>query len=185
MEIETVWMSREDIAPYVARYAEMRGSDKGLPDSEIPGNYKFLYSVIGFRGFGTDGDTVSPVGADLTAAISANTGFSLGYTKCPPGNGPLMHVHDTWETFVVLTGTWRFIWEPREEVEEYFDLGALDVFAVPPGVPRRFTNLTPGEGETYGMLMAVTGGDAPTAGFSDKIRDIIDAHAAKSIAGEA
>lgn len=176
MNIKPVWMQRDQMVRYIVRYAAMKGSDKGLPDSELPGNYKILYNVMGFRAIGNSPTAVSPVGNDLSPAIDIDAGFSLGYTKCPPGNGPLMHVHDTVETFIVLTGTWRFLWEPVEGQTDHFDLTPLDVFAVPPGVPRRFYNLTPGEGADYGMLMAVTGGVAPVAEFSEEIEQYLAQH---------
>jgi hypothetical protein len=37
-------------------------------------------------------------------AISIAEGFNLGYCKAKPGKGPLMHNHDTNETFIAMTG---------------------------------------------------------------------------------
>ena len=54
----------------------------------------------------------SPVGADASAmpAIPIAEGFNLGYCKAKPGKGPLMHNHDTNETFIAMTGRWRCEW---------------------------------------------------------------------------
>jgi hypothetical protein len=37
-------------------------------------------------------------------AIAIAEGFNLGYCKARPGKGPLMHNHDTNETFIPMTG---------------------------------------------------------------------------------
>jgi hypothetical protein len=48
------------------------------------------------------------------------------------------------------------------------DLGALDVVSFPPGVARRFENVTAGDAEQESILMFVIGGDAPRAEFTDE-----------------
>ena len=59
------------------------------------------------------GAVTSPVGdhAARLAAIKISEGFNLGYCKAKPGQGPVMHNHDTNETFIAMTGTWRASWE--------------------------------------------------------------------------
>jgi hypothetical protein len=39
------------------------------------------------------------------AAIPISEGFNLGYCKAKPGHGPMMHNHDTNETFIPMTGS--------------------------------------------------------------------------------
>jgi hypothetical protein len=51
---------------------------------------------------------------------------------------------------------------------EFVDLGPLDVVSFPPGVARRFENVTPGDPEHESILMFVIGGDAPRAEFTDQ-----------------
>lgn len=89
---------------------------------------------------------VPPSGLDAAAnaAIEIAEGFNLGIVRAQPGNGPMMHNHDTNETFMPLTGTWRVSWEV-DGGAEYFDLSPYDVVSVPPGVQRRFENITWGE----------------------------------------
>ena len=41
-------MPRAEMLKRVARFKELKGSDKGLPDSHLPESHKTLYAVIGF-----------------------------------------------------------------------------------------------------------------------------------------
>ena len=67
--------------------------------------------------------------------------FRLGIATCPPGQGPGLHVHyHTHETFMALTGRWEIQW--GDHGEEKTILEHLDLIAMPPGVTRRFVNLT-------------------------------------------
>ena len=74
-------------------------------------------------------------------AISVAEGFNLGYCKAKPGKGPLMHNHDTNETFIAMTGRWRAEWNEGDAIE-YVDLDPYDVISFPVGVARRFMNVT-------------------------------------------
>jgi uncharacterized RmlC-like cupin family protein len=67
--------------------------------------------------------------------------FRLGIATCPPGQGPGLHVHyNTHETFMALTGRWEIQW--GDHGEETTILEHLDLIAMPPGVTRRFVNLS-------------------------------------------
>jgi mannose-6-phosphate isomerase-like protein (cupin superfamily) len=145
---------------YVARFNDLRGSDTGLPDSEIPGHYKMILNVFGFDPPTGEG-SVNPVGHDAHAAISPKANFSVGYLKTRPGNGPVMHNHNTNETFIPLGGKWRFTWEASPDHTEVVDLEPYDVVSFPPGVPRRFENLVPTPGDTQGLLLAIVEGNGP------------------------
>ena len=50
----------------------------------------------------------------------------------------MMHNHDTNETFIPMTGTWRCSWENEKGEVEHVDLEPLDVVSFPPGASRRF-----------------------------------------------
>src|SRR5919205_96719 len=129
-----VW-SGEEMMKRVAYFKDLRGSKGGLPDSELPECERELINVIGFQPPESDGDGVSPVGSDAAArpAIAISEGFNLGYVRCKPGRGPLMHNHDTNETFIPMTGRWRCAWNEGEAIE-YVDLDPYDVISFPPGV---------------------------------------------------
>lgn len=168
-KIPTIRVTREEMRKRVALFNELKGHDGGLPDSRHPTATRKLYNVIGFQPPSkSDGAVVvSPVGdyAAEAAAIKVQEGFNLGFCEASPGKGPMMHNHDTNETFMPITGKWRCSWEVDDEVEA-FELGPCDVISFPAGVQRRFENITFDEpGKTH-LLMFVIGGDAPEAEFS-------------------
>ena len=162
--------SRADMLKRVARFRDLKGSDGGLPDSPLPECRRRLYAVIGFQPPQTDSDSAtSPVGDDASAmpAIAIAEGFNLGYCKAKPGKGPLMHNHDTNETFIPMTGRWRCEWNEGEGLE-HIDLGPLDVISFPAGVARRFMNVTHSEPGREHVLMFIIGGDRPQAEFTPR-----------------
>jgi len=160
--------TRDEMMKRVARFKKLKGSDGGLPDSKLPECRRKLYAVIGFQPpMSDDPATTSPVGADASAmpAISIAEGFNLGYCKARPGKGPLMHNHDTNETFIAMTGKWRCEWNEGEKME-YVDLDPYDVISFPVGVARRFMNVTYHEPDREHLLMFIIGGNQPQAEFT-------------------
>jgi quercetin dioxygenase-like cupin family protein len=88
-----------------------------------------------------------------------------------------MHNHDTNETFVPMTGRWRCSW--NEEDTQSVDLGPLDVISFPPGVARRFENVTPGDMNEEHVLMVIVAGTAPGTEISLKAQQTIEKYEAK------
>ena len=166
-EIRT--LSRDEMMKRVARFRKLKGSDGGLPDSPLPECRRKLFAVIGFQPPEDRASqaATSPVGDDASAmpAIAIAEGFNLGYCKAKPGRGPLMHNHDTNETFIAMTGRWRCEWNEGQAME-YVDLDPYDVISFPPGVARRFMNVTYGEPDKEHLLMFVIGGNSPQAEFT-------------------
>ena len=66
-----------------------------------------------------------------------------------------------------MAGRWRASWENEKGEVEYVDLEPLDVVSFPPGMIRRFENVTTGDPNEESILMFVIGGDAPRAEFTD------------------
>jgi len=160
--------SREEMMTRVARFRKLKGSDGGLPDSKLPESRRTLYAVIGFQPPLSDRPSVtSPVGdnASSTPAIAIAEGFNLGYCKAKPGRGPLMHNHDTNETFIALTGRWRCEWN-EGAAKEHVDLAPYDVISFPVGVARRFMNVTYDQPTKSHLLMFIIGGNQPQAEFT-------------------
>jgi len=160
--------SRDEMMKRVARFKELKGSDGGLPDSPLPECRRKLYAVIGFQPPMSDNPaTTSPVGQDASAmpAISIAEGFNLGYCRAKPGKGPLMHNHDTNETFIAMTGRWRCEWN-EGDATEHVELNPYDVISFPVGVARRFMNVTYDEPGREHLLMFIIGGDQPQAEFT-------------------
>jgi quercetin dioxygenase-like cupin family protein len=173
--------SRDEMLKRVARFKKLKGSDGGLPDSPLPECRRKLYAVIGFQPplDRASGAATSPVGDDASSmpAISIAEGFNLGYCKAKPGKGPLMHNHDTNEMFIPMTGRWRCEWN-EGEARQYVDLDPYDVISFPPGVARRFMNVTYDEPGKEHLLMFVIGGDQPQAEFTPAAMRRCEEHAA-------
>jgi hypothetical protein len=164
-------LRREDMLKRVAYYRDLKGYDGGLPDSYHASAIRTLFNVIGFQPPKGEGGAVSsPVGEDAArmAAIKISEGFNLGYCRAKPGKGPMMHNHDTNETFIPMTGTWRCSWINEKGEVDYVDAGPLDVVSFPPGCARRFENVTKGDPNEESILMFVIGGDGPRAEFTDE-----------------
>jgi len=168
---------RGEMMKRVARFAKLKGFDGGLPDSRMPGCERTLYNVIGFQPPKTERDgRQSPVGekAARMAAIKISEGFNLGYCRALPGKGPMLHNHDTNETFICMTGVWRASWENDRGKVEHVDLKPLDVISFPAGASRRFMNLKKGPGGKRAVLMFVIGGNAPSAEFTSESMDALE-----------
>ena len=167
------WVSREEmLSSYVAKYQDLKGSKHGLPDSEIEGHEKYIMNVFGFEPPG-GADSVNPVGDDTPAAIKPKAKFSVGYTKCRPHNGPVLHNHNTNETFIPMTGTWRFTWEASPAHSEHVDLGPYDAISFPPGVPRRFENLVPAPDSEDALMLAIVAEDDPISEAMPGVKQLL------------
>ena len=149
-------LAPEQMAKRVARFSGLKYPPDRYPDSQLPGNVRKNYLVVGHGLIGKGFN-------DPMSAIPIDEGFQLSYVACEPGNGPRLHNHDTNETFIAIKGTWRVIWGLHEE--HSVELGELDVCSVPPFTPRRFINLTPGDGRKEGLLMAVQPGNVAQCEF--------------------
>lgn len=173
-------LGRSEMMKRVARFKKLKGSDGGLPDSPLPECRRKLFAVIGFQppSDRASSAATSPVGDDASAmpAISIAEGFNLGYCKAKPGKGPLMHNHDTNETFIPMTGRWRCEWNEGDALQ-YVDLDPYDVISFPPGVARRFMNVTYDEPAKEHLLMFVIGGNEPQAEFTPAAMRRCEEHA--------
>ena len=163
-------ISRADMMRRVAHFNDLKGSDGGLLDSKVPHCQRTLYNVIGFRPPKDEGGAInSPVGSDASrlAAIPISEGFDLGYCRAKPGKGPMMHNHDTNETFIPMTGVWRCFWENDEGKVESVDLYPLDVISSRRELSGVLRICDPQKPVRTRFLMFVIGGNGPKAEFTD------------------
>ena len=167
--------TRDEMMKRVAFFKDLKGSKTGLPDSDLPECERELINVIGFQPPDNKGDVVfaGPARCSAKAAvIPISGGFNLGFARCKPRRGPLMHNHDTNETFMPITGRWRCAWNEGPEYE-FVDVGPCDVVSFPPGVARRFMNMTKGEPDTEHVLLFVVAGNGPQAAFTPGANEIM------------
>lgn len=154
MEIRNV--SQQEMLTRVARFKALRYPPDRYLDSQLPGHERRNYLVVG-RGLVVDG------GKDPLSAIPIDEGFQMSYVTAEPGNGPMLHNHDSNETFVAIKGRWRVIWGVDEE--SHIDLDPLDVCSMPAFVPRRFINLDADTSGKTGLLLTIQPGNAPNVEF--------------------
>jgi quercetin dioxygenase-like cupin family protein len=114
----------------IARFGDLKMmthiADSGLPLEALDLLYaRKILPVI------AEGDTAVAAGAPIRGA----GGMALGFSVCPPGQGPSLHRHsETFETFIVLEGEFEFSW--GIEGDHSATLGKYDVVSFPPGVFR-------------------------------------------------
>ena len=88
-------------------------------------------------------------------AVVTQDKMSVIIAECPPGDGPLLHAHQfTRETFMCLDGRFKIQW--GDEGENQIELDKYDMIAVPPGVVRRFENIS----DETGRLLVWINGDS-------------------------
>ena len=87
--------------------------------------------------------------------------FVVVMAECDAGNGPGLHVHQrSTETFTCIKGRFRIEW--GDEGQHRIELNLFDTISVPPGVMRRFENISDETGLLYVILQ----------GNEDKLRDV-------------
>ena len=114
-------------------------------------------------------------GRSAHAPIKGAPGMVLSIAECPPGNGPAMHVHEqTIENFFCLSGRFEIAWgDPGEEHKVVLD--PLDFISVPPGVPRKFTNVHETEvGRLFVLIQVPTREQSDRVAFQPDLREEIE-----------
>ena len=139
-------MNELNIKNRLVRYGELIPCKTAFIDTHTPGSdQKENFSIIG------SGVSENP---EQHVHISIPHGFNIGAAGQPPKCNNSLHSHRTAEVFFVLSGRWRFFWGRYGNAGEVI-LEKGDIFNIPTGIFRGFENI----GETYGMLMAILGGD--------------------------
>jgi len=165
MPLPIVHLAVADMLKGLARFSDLERCSSGLPDMVLPEGKRAFLNVLGFDQPTAEGYT-SPFGDEARPAVShLRAGFGVSYIECEVGKGVLMHNHETVETFIGMKGRWRVEWEGATG-NQSVDLGPLDFFACPVGVPRRFECLEAGAGDKVGLLLGIVEGNAPAAEFS-------------------
>jgi uncharacterized RmlC-like cupin family protein len=143
----------EQMATRIARFAALQPKSRRYAQaSGIPAEAfemiaaKHIYLLMAAAGAG---------GANAAPAVTGAPGLTVNLCECPPGNGPMLHVHQrTRETFLCLDGRFEVRW--GDVGEHRTTLERFDLIAVPPKVSRAFTNV--GETTAY-LLVMIQGGD--------------------------
>lgn len=183
MTIPVIRPKKEDVLKCIARFDDIPAVDGGLPDQKVEGYYRTFRNAIGFEQ-PEGAEVYSPIGDEAKPMIShLNPGFGIGWVTADPGQGVMMHTHDTNETFVVVEGTWKFEWE-GEDGNEHVILGEKDIASFVPGIQRRFECVSARDGEDRGTIMAVVGGETPGVEWSPESVEMLKAAGAWPDAAE-
>lgn len=175
MGIPVIKPSKADVLKGIARFNELKGTSDGLPDMSVNGYHRTFYSVLGFDQPAGDAQ-YSPFGDAVKPKVGhMKTGFGMAFIRAKPGQGVFMHVHDTFETFLVIDGRWKLEWEGDAGTETVF-LEPLDFMAFPIGVQRRFECAEPAPGKEEGTLLGIIGGDHPAAEYSPEAVKVLASH---------
>ena len=123
-------------------------------------------------------------GRSAQAPIKGAPGIVLSIAECPPGDGPAMHIHaQTIENFFCLSGRFEIAWgDPG--AEDSVILEPLDFISVPPGVPRKFTNVHPTEtGRLFVIIHVQSEQQGDRIAYQPELRTEIERkHGAKTVA---
>lgn len=144
-----VW-PRNELEARVVRYADLRPCYNAFIDARTPGSEaKENFTIIG------PGVSENP---ERHVHIADPHGFNVGGARQPPGCVNSQHSHDTAESFVAHTGTWRFdLGEHGDDAQVVLHPG--DVISIPTNTFRGFTNIS--EGTEPGFLFGLLGQDDP------------------------
>ena len=70
--------------------------DGGLPDQKVEGYYRTFRNALGFAQPEGGEEVFSPIGDEAGPKIPhLQAGFGVGWVTADPGQGVMMHVHDT------------------------------------------------------------------------------------------
>jgi uncharacterized RmlC-like cupin family protein len=153
--MKTVTPTPEEMQSRICRYADLVpvkadfAESKGIPAeayATVAANETFV--LMAPEGMNSATGEAPPVlggdGGEL---------FTVNIARCPPGDGPMLHAHQTThETFFCLNGRFSIKWGDEGEHEIFLD--PYDMIAVPPGVVRNFTNVSD---EVANLLVFIQG----------------------------
>lgn len=107
-------------------------------------------------------------GRSSLAPLRGAPGLALTIAECPPGDGPGLHVHEkTVENFLCLQGKFQISW--GDNGERSIILNALDMVSVPPGVNRRFENVSNELGRLLVMIQIPFGENSDNVAYSPSV----------------
>jgi quercetin dioxygenase-like cupin family protein len=146
-------VTREEmLAKHVSRASEMQGSTLAFLDQRIPAHERENINIIGLN---VTENVDDPALEPLIEAPAH--GFSVGYIRARKGCGAALHMHETEEVFIPISGQWEIYWMKGEE-EESVTLDVGDVVNVPVGIYRGFRCISD---EPDSLMLAVVGGPDP------------------------
>ena len=169
MKTETI--SKKNMLKRVSFFKNLKSlpiqMDKNIPQEGKDIVYaRELLSIIGLE------DKTHNTPINQNAPIKGAAGITMTIAKCPPGQGPGLHNHQsTYETFTVLRGVFLVEW--NDDGSESVELNEFDTISVPPGVCRSFKNISKEDGL---LQVIISGGvhDMNDIAFTTSAKDKMD-----------
>ena len=143
-------VSKDEMLKRVVHFKRDMNKETAVPlmfiDSLLPGHHRMNFPVVG---------DIASENPDFKPILTQPHKFQMGFFKAMGnGNGPAYHTHDYIECFLPLEGKWRFWFgnHPDKEPEDYVDLEKWDLISFPPGLWRRFENISPDPAWCFAVL---------------------------------
>ena len=160
--MKTVDISPEEMTHNIARFDDLV-ANKAKTGNKIPPEARERMTARATKTVIADptaSDT--PWGAGGKGGpISGPKNFAVVIAECEAGNGPALHVHQiSTETFTCIKGRFRVEW--GDNAEHGIELNLFDTISVPPGVMRRFENISDETGLLYVIMQ----------GNENRLRDV-------------
>ena len=148
--MKTIDISPDEMQRYIARYDELT-PNKARTAGNIPPEAREMMTARETKTvIAHEGAKDTPWG---DGPIPGPEKFAVVIAECEPGNGPGLHVHgNTTETFTCIRGRFRIEW--GDESQHSIELNLFDTISVPPGVMRRFHNISDESGLLYVILQS-------------------------------
>ena len=150
--VNSLHITQQEMQARVSRFQDLKPLPVQSADDVPQAARDVVYARELLSVIGLDGDRKTAI--NTAAPIVGAGGMTMTLARCPPGQGPGLHIHkDTYETFTVLEGKFEVIW--NEGGKNSMVLERFDTISLPPQVYRAFTNV----GATDGLLQVIiTGG---------------------------
>ncbi|WP_236712761.1 cupin domain-containing protein [Peribacillus muralis] len=139
--------ANEEMLKRIIRHKELKQTE-GVPlmfiDSSLDRHYRINYSLIGATASEND---------DYKPFLTQPHKFHVGMVKAPQLCGPAYHTHDYIESFMPLTGKWRFYFgNSPDEIEGETIIEPWDFITLPAGLWRGFENITEKEAWIFAVV---------------------------------
>lgn len=131
--VKSLHITQQEMQARVSRFQDLKPLPVQSADDVPQAARDVVYARELLSVIGLDGDRKTAI--NTAAPIVGAGGMTMTLARCPPGQGPGLHIHkDTYETFTVLEGKFEVIWNEGERTRWCWS--ALTPFPCPPGLPR-------------------------------------------------
>lgn len=173
--MRTKTLSPEEMERYIARFDELP-ANKDRTAGKIPPEARERMTARATR------TVIATVSEDTpwgNGVIPGPENFAVVIAECEPHNGPGLHSHaHTTETFTCLQGRFRIEW--GDTGEHATEIGKFDTISIPPGIMRRFENIS----DETGLLHVTLQGPLRDVEFAPSLGEELRERFGDAVVGE-